>query len=41
MVEAMFGEIDPRGKLPVTVTAPGSSRMLYPFGAGIGFAPAG
>jgi beta-N-acetylhexosaminidase len=39
-VEAMFGEIDPRGKLPVTVTAPGSPRVLYPFGAGIGL-PAG
>lgn len=37
MVEAMFGEIDPAGKLPVTVTAPGSSSVLYPFGAGIGF----
>jgi beta-N-acetylhexosaminidase len=41
MVEAMFGEVDPRGKLPVTITAPRSSQVLYPFGAGIGFAPAG
>lgn len=35
MVEAMFGEIPPRGKLPVTITAPGSSKVLYPFGAGL------
>jgi beta-N-acetylhexosaminidase len=41
MVEAMFGEVDPSGKLPVSVTAPGSSTVLYPFGAGIGFGPAG
>jgi len=41
MVEAMFGGIAPRGKLPVTITAPGSSKVLYPFGAGIGFAPGG
>jgi beta-N-acetylhexosaminidase len=41
MVEAMFGELDPGGKLPVTITAPGSSQVLYPFGAGIGFASAG
>jgi beta-N-acetylhexosaminidase len=32
MVEAMFGELAPRGKLPVTVTAPGSSKVIYPFG---------
>lgn len=37
MVEAMFGEVDPGGKLPVTVTAPGSASVLYPFGAGVGF----
>jgi beta-N-acetylhexosaminidase len=37
LVEAIFGELDPAGKLPVTITAPGSSRVLYPFGAGIGF----
>ncbi|HEY2477804.1 MAG TPA: glycoside hydrolase family 3 N-terminal domain-containing protein [Solirubrobacterales bacterium] len=41
MVEAMFGEVEPRGKLPVTVTAPSSANVLYPFGAGIGFAPGG
>jgi beta-N-acetylhexosaminidase len=41
IVEAMFGEIDPRGKLPVTVTAPGSSSVVYPFGTGVGFAPDG
>lgn len=37
MVEAMFGEVDPSGKLPVTVTAPSSSSVLYPFGAAVGF----
>jgi beta-N-acetylhexosaminidase len=41
MVEALFGEIDPSGKLPVTVTAPSSSKVLYPFGAGIGLTPGG
>jgi beta-N-acetylhexosaminidase len=41
LVEALFGELDPTGRLPVTVTAPGSSQVLYPFGAGIGFTPAG
>jgi len=41
MVEAMFGEISPRGKLPVTITEPASSKVLYPFGAGIGFEPGG
>ena len=35
MVAAMFGEIDPQGKLPVTVTAPGSNSVLYPFGYGL------
>jgi beta-N-acetylhexosaminidase len=34
MVEAMFGEVGTPGKLPVTVTQPGLSRVLYPFGAG-------
>jgi beta-N-acetylhexosaminidase len=41
MVEAMFGEVDPGGRLPVTITAPSSPEVLYPFGAGIGFAPGG
>lgn len=36
LVEALFGEIEPGGKLPVTVTAPSSSQVLFPFGAGIG-----
>lgn len=37
MVEALFGEIDPSGKLPVTVTQPPPSKQtLYPFGAGLG-----
>ena len=34
---AMFGEIEPAGKLPVTITeTPPSTKDLYPFGYGIG-----
>jgi beta-N-acetylhexosaminidase len=37
LVRALFGEIDPSGKLPVTITAPPpSTQVLYPFGYGIG-----
>lgn len=35
LVRAMFGEISITGKLPVTVTKPSSSEVLYPFGTGI------
>ncbi len=41
LVEAMFGEIDPQGKLPATIAAPSGSKVLYPFGAGIGFSSEG
>ena len=35
MVEAIFGEVDPTGKLPVTVREPPPSKgVLYPFGYG-------
>ena len=35
---AMFGEIEPAGKLPVTITeTPPSTKVLYPFGYGIGY----
>ncbi len=38
LVEALFGEIDPGGRLPVTVRQPPPSKeVLYPFGYGIGF----
>lgn len=38
LVRALFGEIDPSGKLPVTVReAPPSKAVLYPFGAGLSF----
>jgi beta-N-acetylhexosaminidase len=38
LVRAMFGEIQPTGKLPVTITEPPpSTKVLYPFGYGIGF----
>ena len=35
LVEAIFGEFDPTGKLPVTITEPGSAQVLYAFGAGL------
>lgn len=38
LVQALFGEIDPSGKPPVTVRrAPPKKGVLYPFGYGIGF----
>ncbi|MGD9734636.1 MAG: glycoside hydrolase family 3 protein [Solirubrobacterales bacterium] len=37
LVEAMFGEIQPRGKLPVTIRQPfGPQAVLYPFGFSLG-----
>ena len=37
LVEALFGEVDPSGKLPVTITEPPPSKgVLYPFGFGLG-----
>jgi beta-N-acetylhexosaminidase len=35
MVEAIFGEIKPTGRLPVTIAEPGTTQVLYPFGAGL------
>jgi beta-N-acetylhexosaminidase len=36
LVRAMFGEIAPSGKLPVTITEPPpSTKVLYPFGFGL------
>lgn len=38
MVAAMFGEVNPGGKLPVTIRRPAPQRgVLYPFGYGIGY----
>lgn len=38
MVAAMFGELSPTGKLPVTVRQPPPAKgVLYPFGSGIGY----
>ena len=38
LVRLMFGELQPTGKLPVTITEPPpSTKVLYPFGYGIGF----
>ena len=39
LVEALYGEFETTGKLPVTVSRPGTSQPLYPFGAGLGFSP--
>jgi beta-N-acetylhexosaminidase len=36
LVRVLFGEVNPRGKLPVTITAPPPSHtVLYPFGYGL------
>ncbi len=38
LVRAMFGELKPTGRLPVTITEPPpSTTVLYPFGYGIGY----
>ena len=38
MVEALFGELNPSGRLPVTVRQPPpSTAVLYPFGAGLSY----
>jgi beta-N-acetylhexosaminidase len=40
MVKAMFGQLSPTGKLPVTITTPPpSQQVLYPFGFGLGLTP--
>ena len=38
LVDAMFGRLNPTGKLPVTITEPPPSKtVLYPFGYGLGY----
>lgn len=40
MVRVLFGEVNPTGKLPVTIRLPAAPRtVLYPFGYGAGFGP--
>ena len=37
LVRVLFGEIAPRGKVPVTITQPPPSRtVFYPYGYGLG-----
>jgi beta-N-acetylhexosaminidase len=38
LVQALFGQFNPTGKLPVTITQPPPSKtVLYPFGFGLGY----
>jgi beta-N-acetylhexosaminidase len=38
LVQAMFGQLNPTGKLPVTITQPPPSKtVLYPFGFGLSY----
>jgi beta-N-acetylhexosaminidase len=38
LVQAIFGQLNPTGKLPVTITQPPPSKaVLYPFGYGLGY----
>jgi beta-N-acetylhexosaminidase len=38
LVQAMFGQLNPTGKLPVTITPPPPSKtVLYPFGFGLSY----
>jgi beta-N-acetylhexosaminidase len=38
MVRVLFGELEPTGKLPVTIPRDGSpNRVLYPYGHGLGY----
>jgi beta-N-acetylhexosaminidase len=36
LVEVLFGDYEPSGKLPVTIAEPGGGKTLYGFGFGIG-----
>lgn len=37
LVQALFGEVDPSGRLPVTITQPASKEVLFPFGFGLAY----
>jgi len=37
LVRVLHGQLDPTGKLPVTIPKKGSSQPLYPFGHGLGY----
>ncbi|MFD0852479.1 glycoside hydrolase family 3 C-terminal domain-containing protein, partial [Actinomadura adrarensis] len=37
VVKVLFGEIEPRGRLPVTIPVQDQSATLYPFGHGLGY----
>jgi beta-N-acetylhexosaminidase len=38
LVRVLFGEVDPVGRLPVTIPRADGSGVLYPFGHGLGYA---
>ena len=35
MVRVLFGELDPTGRLPVTIPKANSKKVLYPYGHGL------
>ena len=37
LTRVLFGEVNPTGKLPVTIPQAGSTTALYPFGHGLGY----
>ena len=37
LVRVMFGQLDPTGKLPVTIPKASSEQTLYPYGHGLGY----
>jgi beta-N-acetylhexosaminidase len=37
MVAVLFGDAQPKGHLPVTITKPSSKKVLYPFGWGLSY----
>lgn len=37
LVKVLFGEVEPRGQLPVSIPSPDGTRQLFPFGHGLGY----